>query len=67
MTVQNYRQWAKDDHPKVLFCAVLSDTRSGSERQKFIECGADIISPDVNFLLRYIRSLRELGADGGSN
>ncbi|MFA4016346.1 MAG: hypothetical protein RUDDFDWM_001449 [Candidatus Fervidibacterota bacterium] len=61
MAVLNYRQWAKSGYPKVLFCAVLSDARSESKRQKFIEYGTDIISPDVNFLLRYISSLRELG------
>lgn len=62
-TVQNYRkEWMEEGYPSVTFCAVLSGLDKESDRIMFLERGADVISPDANFLLLYLRSVMELKA-----
>ncbi|MCS7254470.1 MAG: HAD family hydrolase [Armatimonadota bacterium] len=66
MTVQNYREWVGEGYPKVIFCAVLGSSDGENKRRMFLERGADMVSPDVNFFLSYVRSLRELRAAHGA-
>lgn len=66
MTAQNYCEWMEEGYPKVIFCAVLSGMDKESHRRMFIERGADVVSPDVNFFLSYLRSVMELKAGRAS-
>lgn len=60
LTVKNYREWAEDGYPEVIFCAVLASSDKESNRNMFIEGGAEMISPNVNFLLAYLHSIINL-------
>ncbi|HID06606.1 MAG TPA: hypothetical protein EYP10_05600 [Armatimonadetes bacterium] len=58
-TVKNYCEWAPSGYPRVLFCAVLTGPVGERNRSFFMERSADMVAPNVNFVLDYMRAVRE--------
>jgi HAD superfamily phosphatase len=56
-TVLNYREQKGAGKAKVLSAIALSGPGGAAHKREFLEKGADIISPDVNFLLQYLGNI----------
>ncbi len=57
-TVGNYRTLKVSDHAKVLSGLVLTGPAGVANRQTFLERGAEIVAPDVNAILTYLKHQR---------
>ena len=57
-TVINYRELRGSGKARIFSAIVLSGPSGDKHRREFLEAGADIVAPDVNFLLQYLKSLR---------
>ena len=53
-TVLNYREQKGDGKSRVISGIALSGPGGEAHKREFLEKGADIITPDVNFLLTYL-------------
>lgn len=60
-TVFNYRDLQKSGKARIFSAIVLSGPSGALHQREFLEAGADIVAPDVNFLLEYLKNLRSSG------
>jgi HAD superfamily hydrolase (TIGR01548 family) len=56
--VLNYRELHGSGRAKILSCIVLSGPAGEKHRRLFLEAGADIIAPDANTFLEYLKVVR---------
>jgi phosphoglycolate phosphatase-like HAD superfamily hydrolase len=55
--VQNYREMNASGRARILSCLVLSGPAGATNRRQFLEAGAEIVAPDVNSLLGYLKNV----------
>jgi HAD superfamily phosphatase len=55
--VQNYREMNAAGRARILSCLVLSGPAGATNRRQFLEAGAEIVAPDVNSLLGYLKNV----------
>ena len=55
-SVLNYRESRTSGKARILSAIALSGPGGDTHKRTFLEAGADIVSPDVNFLLSYLQS-----------
>jgi HAD superfamily phosphatase len=56
-TVLNYRELRGAGKARIISAIVLSGPSGATHRRDFLEAGADIVAPDVNFLLQYLKGV----------
>lgn len=54
-TVQNYRETKGSGRARVWGAIVLSASEGASQRRTFLEAGTEIVAPDINTLLGYLK------------
>ena len=57
--VHNYRELSGSGRAKIFSCIVLSGPAGEKHRRTFLEAGADIIAPDANTFLEYLKVVRK--------
>lgn len=55
-TVHSYRETKGSGKGRISAAIALSGPSGGAHRRQFLEAGADIVTPDVNTLLAYLKS-----------
>jgi HAD superfamily hydrolase (TIGR01548 family) len=53
--VQNYREMKGSGKAKILSCIAMSGPSGDTHRRLFLEAGAEIVAPDVNTILQYLK------------
>ena len=59
-TVTNYRDLRSSGKARVASAIVLSGPSGDKHKREFLEAGADIVAPDVNFLLEYLKKFTQV-------
>ncbi|HEX8464803.1 MAG TPA: hypothetical protein VF627_09330 [Abditibacterium sp.] len=56
-TVHNYRELKGSGKARIAATVALSGPSGGAHKRQFLEAGADIVTPDVNTLLEYLKAV----------
>lgn len=62
-TVENYRESKSSGRARIWGAIVLSGPGGAAPRQDFLEAGTEIVAPDINTLLGYLKHALRGGAD----